>query len=119
MNVVTLAEAPGGAVVGGTDGPVMLDGRGGGTLLGVRPEEVRLIDGAGLAARVVTVEYLGADSIVTCAVGTEMFAIRAPGRVDLTEGASVRLTWSPDAVHGFDAVSGKRIEHHRPAMAGV
>src|SRR5438552_4406181 len=119
MNVVTLAEAPGGAVVGGTDGPVMLDERGGGTLLGVRPEEVRLIDGAGLAARVVTVEYLGADSIVTCAVGTETFAIRAPGRVNLTEGASVRLTWSPDAVHGFDAVSGKRIEHHRPAMSGV
>src|SRR5207237_184843 len=76
MNVVTLADAPGGAVVRGTDGPVMLDERGG-TLVGVRPEDVRLTDGAGVAARVVTVEYLGADSIVTCAAGSEMLAIRA------------------------------------------
>src|SRR5438132_11608448 len=31
MNVVMLADAPGGAGVRGTDGPVMLDERGGGT----------------------------------------------------------------------------------------
>src|SRR5205823_7667991 len=110
MNVLLLADGPGGAVVGGTDGPVMLDERGGGTLLGVRPEEMRLIDGAGLAARVVTVEYLGADSIVTCAAGAEMLALRAPGRVELSDGTPVRLTWHPDAVHLFDAVSGQRIE---------
>ncbi len=40
-------------------------------LLGVRPEDVRLAETGGLAARVVAVEYLGADSIVTCAAGAE------------------------------------------------
>ena len=80
-------------------------------------EEVRLTNGAGLAARVVTVEYLGADSIVTCAAGAEMLALRAPGRVELSDGTPVRLTWHPDAVHLFDAVSGKRIEQARPAFA--
>ena len=117
MNVVVLADAPAGAVVRGTDGPVMLDERGGGTLVGVRPEDVRLTDGAGLVARVVTVEYLGADSIVTCAAGAELLALRASGRTGLVEGAPVRLTWSPDALHLFDAASGTRIDQGRPAFA--
>jgi sn-glycerol 3-phosphate transport system ATP-binding protein len=117
MNVVVLADTPGGAVVQGTDGPVLLDERGSGTLAGVRPEDVRLTDGAGLAARVVTVEYLGADSIVTCAAGAEMLALRASGRTELVEGAPVRLTWSPNAVHLFDAASGTRIDQGRPAFA--
>ena len=38
-----------------------------GRLIGVRPEDVRLGD-SGLAARVTAVEYLGPDTIVTCAV---------------------------------------------------
>ena len=117
MNVVMLADGPRGTVVRGTDGPTMVEGGSDGMLLGVRPEEVRLTDGAGLAARVVTVEYLGADSIVTCAAGAEMLALRAPGRVELSDGTPVRLTWHPDAVHLFDAVSGKRIEQARPAFA--
>src|SRR5204863_6098098 len=67
-------------------------------LLGVRPEDVRLTDDAGLAARVLTVEYLGADSIVTCAVETGTVAVRAPRRSGLREGAAVPLAWNPDAV---------------------
>src|SRR5262245_58963638 len=67
MNLVRLATGPGGAVVAGTDGPAVLPGAGEDRLLGVRPEALRLVEGAGLAARVLGVEYLGADSIVTCA----------------------------------------------------
>jgi sn-glycerol 3-phosphate transport system ATP-binding protein len=87
-----------------------------GRLLGVRPEDVRLSETGTVAARVVAVEYLGADSIVTCAAGAETIAVRAPGRVELAEGTAVRLAWSPDTVHLFEAASGRRLDRE-PALA--
>ena len=111
MNVLTLADGAGGAVIAGTDGPPVLAGRGAGRLLGIRPEEIRVdvrAGSEGIGARVASVEYLGADSIVTCAVGSQTLAVRAPGRITLVPGAPVRLSWSPEAAHVFDAQSGSR-----------
>jgi sn-glycerol 3-phosphate transport system ATP-binding protein len=111
MNILTLADGAGGAVIAGTDGPPQLAGPGSGSLVGIRPEEIRVDAGAGpggLGATVTGVEYLGADSIVTCAVGREALAVRAPGRITLVPGAPVRLSWSPQAMHVFDARSGRR-----------
>ena len=95
---------------------VITDDRREGGLLGVRPEDVRLSEAGALAARVVTVEYLGADSIVTCAAGAEVIAARVPGRVELAADAAVRLMWNPDTVHLFDAASGRRLDR-QPALA--
>jgi len=108
MNLVRLADGPRGAVVHGTDTPVVLDGPGTGRLFGVRPEDVRLAESGGLAGRVTAVEYLGADSLLTCAVGTESLTVRAAGRVELAEGKPVHLAWSPEARHVFDEASGAR-----------
>jgi len=115
MNLVRLADGPRGAVVHGSDGPPVVEGPGAGRLLGVRPEEIRLAEAGsaagvgGVAARVAAVEYLGADSIVTCAVGAEIMAARVPGRVELAEGKPVQLFWPPEARHVFDATTGARI----------
>jgi sn-glycerol 3-phosphate transport system ATP-binding protein len=120
MNVVVLANGARGAVVRGTDGPVVSDDvPGDGTLLGVRPEDMRLGDAGGVPARVAAVEYLGADSIVTCAIGAEAMAVRAAGRVELAPGTLVRLTWNRDAVHLFDAASGRHLEQRRPTLVHV
>ena len=108
MNLLELEDADGGAVVRGTDGSVVSPGKGEGLLLGVRPEDVALTSGPGLAARVTTVEYLGADSILSCAVGHQTVAVRAPGRVEMSEGAPVTLVWKPEATHLFDAITGAR-----------
>jgi sn-glycerol 3-phosphate transport system ATP-binding protein len=89
MNVLRLPDAPG-------------------RLVGVRPEDIAFAD-SGLPARVASVEYLGADSIVTCAAGTETIAVRAPGRVELAEGKSTHLAWAAAAQHYFDATTGRRI----------
>jgi len=110
MNVLTLADGPRGAIVAGGDGPPVLPGKGAGLLLGVRPEDVRLTDGAGLPARVGTVEYLGADSIVTCDVGGQSVAVRAQGRVALAPGARAALAWAAERMHLFDALTGRRRE---------
>jgi sn-glycerol 3-phosphate transport system ATP-binding protein len=79
-----------------------------GRLIGVRPEDVRLAD-TGMPARVTAVEYLGPDTIVTCATGTDVVAVRTPGRVELTEGKATHLTWAASAQHVFDAASGARL----------
>jgi sn-glycerol 3-phosphate transport system ATP-binding protein len=125
MNILALADGAGGAVIAGTDGPPLLAGQGTGRLLGVRPEDVRIdvrlevgmISGS-VGASVRSVEYLGADSILACAVGSQTLAVRAPGRVTLSPGAPVRLSWSPDATHVFDAQSGSRRDD-APAVPSI
>ena len=121
MNILTLADGAGGAVIAGTDGPPLLGRRGTGLLLGVRPEDVRLEVGmisGSVGASVRSVEYLGADSILACAVGSQTLAVRAPGRVTLSPGAPVRLSWSPDTTHVFDAQSGSR-QDDAPAVPSI
>jgi sn-glycerol 3-phosphate transport system ATP-binding protein len=117
MNILTLADGAGGAVIAGTDGPPLLAGQGTGLLLGVRPEEVHM-GAEGVNATVKSVEYLGADSILTCGAGSQTLAVRAPGRVTLSSGAPVRLSWSPDATHVFDAQSGGR-QDDAPAVPSI
>ena len=120
MNILRLAPGQGGAVVAGTEGPVILRGEADGLLAGVRPEDVQIgaEDGpAGLCARVTGVEYLGADSIVTCVAGTESLAARAQGRVGVAPGTVVCLHWPAGALHVFDAATGRRREEGRPAVA--
>jgi sn-glycerol 3-phosphate transport system ATP-binding protein len=129
MNILALADGAGGAVIAGTDGPPLLAGQGPGLLLGVRPEDVRIdvrIDvrlevgmiSGGVGAIVRSVEYLGADSILTCGVGSQTLAVRAPGRATRSPGAPVRLSWSPDATHVFDAQSGSRRDD-APAVPSI
>jgi sn-glycerol 3-phosphate transport system ATP-binding protein len=108
MNILTLADGAGGGVVAGTAAPAVLAGPGAGWLLGIRPEDVRLAAAGGVAATVASVEYLGADSILACAVGDQTLTVRTPGRAVLAPGAAIRLTWSPEATHRFDAQSGRR-----------
>ena len=87
---------------------------GGRVTLGIRPEDVALDAGAGIAARVQTVEHLGANANATCAVqtndGRELTIVasvdgaRAPAREE-------RLTLAADVtrVHWFSAETGERL----------
>jgi len=79
-----------------------------GRLIGVRPEDVRLAD-TGMPARVLAVEFLGPDTVVTCAAGGDTVAVRAPGRIELAEGKTTHLTWAVDAQHVFDSATGARL----------
>ena len=80
-------------------------------LLGVRPEDIRVVgtkEPGAVEALVRSIEYLGADSIMMCAIGSQALAVRAPGRVALAPGAPVSLAWARDAAHLFDAETGRR-----------
>ena len=76
-------------------------------VLGVRPEKISLADG-GLPADVLGLEYLGADSLIACKVGNREWIIRESGKIQLSAGARVHLTWPAAETHWFQSRTGKR-----------
>ena len=84
-----------------------------GRILGIRPEDVRLAEGAGMPATLHTGDYRGADTLVTAVLGEQEIVFRAPGRVAVEGGEPVRLTWDEDAVHVFAADTGRRLEDEK------
>ncbi len=76
-------------------------------ILGVRPEKIRFSD-SGLPADVVSLEYLGADTLIACKVGSGEVIVRQGGRARLAAGDRVHLSWSETDLHWFDAQSGRR-----------
>jgi sn-glycerol 3-phosphate transport system ATP-binding protein len=74
--------------------------------IGVRPEAIAL--GGPVAATVRSFEYLGADLVLRCAVGSEQIVVRAEGRTELAAGEPVALGWRSEDEHYFDA-QGRRV----------
>jgi sn-glycerol 3-phosphate transport system ATP-binding protein len=75
--------------------------------LGVRPESVTL--GGRVPATVKSIEYLGADLILHCGVGSEMLTVRTSGQAELAEGSQVLLDWHDSSMHHFDS-QGHRLQ---------
>ncbi|MDR2325666.1 MAG: ABC transporter ATP-binding protein [Acidovorax sp.] len=73
--------------------------------LGLRPEAVRWVDAGhdAVAATVVGQEYLGADVVLRCQIGSEQLTVRAPGQQQAGQGAAASLAWLPQDMHFFDA----------------
>ena len=74
-------------------------------LLGIRPESVALQ--GNVPATVQSLEYLGADLVLRCAVGTELITVRADGKSEVAAGAQVGLQWPAQAEHYFDSQGGR------------
>jgi sn-glycerol 3-phosphate transport system ATP-binding protein len=75
--------------------------------LGLRPENI-VLDGDGIAATVQGSEYLGADLVLRCAIGSQSLLVRADGQSDIQPGQPIKLRWLPSDAHGFDG-EGRRI----------
>jgi multiple sugar transport system ATP-binding protein len=93
-------------------------------IVGVRPEHVTVGDGSGqgIAAEVMLVESLGADSYVHASLaGTDAtFVARTEGYDSRQPGTNVRLRVDPQRIYGFDAATEERLgpsEH--PASNGA
>ena len=107
MNLMSLADGPGGAVVRGSQ-DTLFAGRGAGLTLGVRPEHIWLAQEGGVGGIVTSSEYHGADTILTVKVGEEVLFMRAPGQLAQPAGTPVRLGWKPESLHLFDTATGAR-----------
>lgn len=110
MNVLALKDGPRGSVLEGAEQHPILNGRGTGFKLGVRPEDISIADD-GVPATLVFADYLGADSIVTARIGPQELVLRLPGHVHVKDGDQVSLSWPKEAAHVFDAATGKRTTH--------
>jgi sn-glycerol 3-phosphate transport system ATP-binding protein len=110
MSLLRLAAGAGGAVVEGTEGPAVAPASAARAILGLRPEEVAPTDGPGLAVLVASAEFLGAETVLTCAVGGagQMIQARISGHHRLPEGSALRLRLPP-ALHLFDPATGRRL----------
>jgi sn-glycerol 3-phosphate transport system ATP-binding protein len=104
MNLLPLERATHGegAVIAGTAGPVVAPADCAGMMLGVRPEHLSLAAERGLRASVERVEYLGADSLLSCRAGSAALSARIAGSVGLAAGDSAWLVWAPGAQHLFE-----------------
>ena len=105
MNLVRL-EA------GAIAGSAVATGQTQATTLGIRPEAIHLA-GEGIPALVTGQEYLGADLVLRCQVGSELLTVRAGGQHRAPTGSTVHLHWQPQDMHFFDH-DGRRFE---PAAA--
>jgi sn-glycerol 3-phosphate transport system ATP-binding protein len=106
MNIITLEVAGGTTTIANSEAqilPTPIEA----LLLGIRPEDV-IIAGKGISARVINIEYLGADTVVTCAVGSQFVTARVAGKAALTPGENIHLALPPDKLHFFDAANGRR-----------
>jgi sn-glycerol 3-phosphate transport system ATP-binding protein len=118
MNLVRLGSGGGGAVIVGGDGTIVAASEHAGATLGLRPEDLVLAQGDGVAASVEAVEYLGADSLLMCKIADQPLTARVAGRVAIGKGDRVRLKWVAGAAHFFDGESGRRraaTPGHEPA----
>ncbi len=121
MNILRLARTQQGWSIAGDDAVFAerFEGRVPDELcLGLRPEDLAVSADGGLAAVVESIEYLGADNLIDCRIGSERLTARLPHRHRMTPGESVRLTWARGAAHLFDADSGERLAEASRLYAG-
>ncbi|MDF7662231.1 ABC transporter ATP-binding protein [Erwiniaceae bacterium L1_54_6] len=80
--------------------------------LGIRAEGIQLIDTAhaALTARVISYEYMGADTLLVCALPdiNEPLTVKVPGMKRFDEGSRVGLQWSASKQYLFSTTTGKR-----------
>jgi sn-glycerol 3-phosphate transport system ATP-binding protein len=69
--------------------------------IGIRPEVISLA-GDGVPATIRSIEYLGADTIVTADLGGCEVAVRVPGHMSGAPGERLGLSWHCNDVHVFD-----------------
>jgi sn-glycerol 3-phosphate transport system ATP-binding protein len=79
-------------------------------LIGIRPEHIRIVSQDGHAARVKTVEHLGADSIILCEIEGQPISVRQDGFSEAHHHDDIRLAWDVGHEHHFDQKSGRRLD---------
>jgi sn-glycerol 3-phosphate transport system ATP-binding protein len=100
MNLAALQ----GATIHGSS--VSLPAPAGATWLGLRPESVQLETvpgGCQVPARVHSLEYLGADVVLRCTVGSQTLTVRTPGTCKVAVRDELMLHWHKADSHWFSA----------------
>ena len=112
INLIPGKFAGGNAVVSpGFQLPVASRGGDGAYTFGVRPEDVKVEQGAPVEGKVHDIENHGIEKVLTLRVGDQFVRAAVPGRVPVAVEESVRFGWNPEKVIFFDAKSGLNLSH--------
>ena len=120
MNLLDMDIADGGVKFADTVHPIARDTVGGAhgdkVTVGIRPEDLTLTEGEGLAVEVDVVEELGADAYIyghlagtTASATDKPIVARVDGRRVPMKGETVHFTPKPEGVHVFDVETGERL----------
>ena len=117
MNLLELARDSDGARLDAHEQSLAVASAAAGWTLGVRPEQVEIGE-TGLPARVVGVDYLGAETVLRLDLGGRHMLSRSTGWTRHAPGDRVRVSWPPEAVHLFDEQGCRRDGHQAvPSMS--
>ncbi len=103
MNILTLDDTR----IRGTGGPGVIE-TGQNAMLGIRPEHIAIKAIGGVPGRVLARDYLGAETILTVAIGDQEALVRVAGRSGFGPGDSIGLGWDSAHVHLFDIQTSRR-----------
>jgi multiple sugar transport system ATP-binding protein len=92
---------PVGVRAGGTEGQAVK--------YGIRPEHIAVGSQGAIAAEVVVVEPMGAETELVVKVADASLVVTTHGRSDAKPGQNIALAPDPACVHLFDAASGQRL----------
>ena len=82
---------------------------GAGVTFGIRPEDMRIVEGGPVAATVHDIENHGTEQVVTLRIGTTHLRASVPTRMSIRVEETVRFSWAADKVMFFDSQSGLNI----------
>ncbi|PLV62304.1 ABC transporter ATP-binding protein [Erwinia sp. B116] len=116
MNIIPLLRQGQHHYLGEMPLPVLEHGGEQDLSLGLRAEDIRVIasEHAALSSMVLSVEYMGADTLVVCQIGAcaQPVTIKVPGMQHFSAGSRIGLQWSTAAQYFFTTGDGRRC---RPA----
>lgn len=102
MNVIRIDQISGGEALQGGLPQAMPD-----WLLGVRPEQIRIVEN-GIPVEVAAADYMGAETVLRLQHGTQILMARVHGRPPAVVGDKLRIAWAADDIHLFDETGARR-----------
>ena len=109
MNLLSVAMNKGQAVIKGTEANLVPGNVSAECTVGIRPEHIQVTDDGPWEAQVLSMEYLGSDSVLACSLGQQQVAVQMAGNPGFKPGQKLRLSFAAEALHFFEAESGKRM----------
>ena len=78
--------------------------------IGIRPDDIQILDSGTISCKANLVEYLGSDMIIYSSIGDQEFSCKLSSKIDLKAGDEFKFDIQPSLVHVFENSSGKRID---------
>ena len=101
MNLIRLDRIKDRNALAEACGPIPPPAGSRGWTIGVRPEEIKLKQ-HGLAVRVDAIDFLGSETIIRLVYDEQILLAKINGRVIISPGDQVKVSWSSEAIHLFN-----------------